>query len=215
MSSTLNCPVFLSFSGWFCLTSIRFAPENLSPQPGIPGYADLVAKLQEDEPARFSFLKACLERLGLEVSAEYAKLPTLSTIHLSSVDHSQTSELLLAWAEVMETENGEDLIKGEADTFRLRTDEDGLSVDDLQQSLPGADDHVAGETGIIDYNAITKTIVAHEKALPSTEMTPRFNHKLYYSSLKRFQAIEDRAEEWGNVLMYGDVVTSTNSLLER
>ncbi|KAK9441033.1 Biotin-protein ligase [Metarhizium brunneum] len=193
----------------------EFAPVNLSPQPTIPGYDNLINKLQEDDDKRFSFLKACLEKLGLEVSAENATLPTLSSIHLSAVDNSQVSELLYAWAEVIDKENGEEFIAGEADRFCIQSDQDGLTLEDLQRSLPEADEHPARETGIVDYSTITKRVIAHEKALPTTEMTPRFDHKLYFSSLRRFQVAEDGAEDWGNILMYGDVVTSTNSLLEK
>jgi biotin--protein ligase len=196
------------------LTVGRFSPANLSPQPTIPGYDELLNKLQQDDSARFSFLKACLEKLGLEPSAENATLPTLSNIHLSAVDNSQVSELVHSWGEVIDKENGEEFISGEGDKFRIQSDEDGLALQDLLQSLP-TDEHATGETGIVDYSTITKNIIAHEKALPSAEMTPRFNHKLYYSSLRRFQLIEDSAVDWGNVLMYGDVVTSTNSLLEK
>ncbi|GAB0133987.1 hypothetical protein EsDP_00002375 [Epichloe bromicola] len=195
----------------------EFAPANLSPQPGIPEYADLVSRLQEDDDARFNFLGACLGKLGLEVSAENAALPTLSDIHLSAVDSSHVSELLCAWADVIDKENNGEYIKGEGDTFRIQSDQDGLPVRDLLRALHGAGDHhhPTGETGIIDYSTITKHIVAHENAPPTTEMTPRFNHGLYYSSLDRFQRIEEGAETWGNVFMYGDVVTSTNSLLEK
>lgn len=198
--------------------SCRFAPADLSPQPGIPEYADLISRLQEDDEARFKFLGACLGKLGLEVSpAENPALPTLSDIHLSAVDSSHVSELLCAWADVIDKENNQEYIKGEGDTFCIQSDQqDGLPVRDLLRGLQGAGDHHhTGETGIIDYSTITKHIIAHENAPPTTEMTPRFNHGLYYSSLDRFQRIEEGAETWGNVLMYGHVVTSTNSLLEK
>jgi biotin--protein ligase len=146
------------------------------------------------------------------VSAEDAPLPSLSDMHLSAVDNTLVSELLCAWGEVMDADNGEEYLVGEADRFRVQSDQDGLAMQDLRQSLPGAaEDHA----GIVDYGAVTKTIVAHETALPGVEATPRFNHKLYYSSLRRFQTTEDGAGDWGNVLLYGDVVTSTNSLLEK
>lgn len=66
-----------------------------------------------------------------------------------------------------------------------------------------------------DYKAVTKDIVAHEKQLPDEKLTPRFNHRLFFSSLQQFQAIESDARAWGNALLYGDVVTSTNVLLEK
>ncbi|KAG6094788.1 hypothetical protein E4U30_003036 [Claviceps sp. LM220 group G6] len=202
-------------------THPEFAPANLSPQPGIPEYADLIRTLQEYNEARLGFLRACLRKLGLEVSAgETASVPILSSIHLTAVHGSQVSELLYSWAPVIEEEGHDEYIRGEGDTFRIHSDQNGLTIRDLKalQGLPVDDDHddAAGETaGILDYSAVTKVIVAHEKCLPTTEMTPRFDHKVYYASLARFKLMEDGAESWGNVLMYGDVVTSTNSLLER
>ncbi|GJN82259.1 biotin holocarboxylase synthetase [Purpureocillium lilacinum] len=188
----------------------EFAPANLYPQPDIPGYDELIRKLAEDDQKRVQFLKACLASVGLEVSQEVAALPPLSSLHLSAIDNTKVSEILCSWEDVFEKENGQELVKGEADTFHVQSDEDNLSVEELRQSLP-AD---GGADGIVDYSAVTKTIVAHEKALPSHEVTPRFNHKLYYSNLRRFQVAEG-AEDWGNILLYGDVVTSTNSLLEK
>ncbi|KAG6251630.1 hypothetical protein E4U24_001149 [Claviceps purpurea] len=202
-------------------THPEFAPANLSPQPGIPEYADLIRTLQEHNEARLAFLRACLRKLGLEVSAaENASVPILSSIHLTAVHGSHVSELLYSWASVIEGEGDDEYIRGEGDTFRIHSDQNGLTVRDLKalRGLPVHDDHddAAGETaGILDYSAVTKVIVAHEKDLPTTEMTPRFDHKVYYANLARFQLMEEGAESWGNVLMYGDVVTSTNSLLER
>ncbi|GAO16648.1 uncharacterized protein UV8b_00789 [Ustilaginoidea virens] len=192
----------------------EFAPVNLVPQPGIPGYADLISKLKKDDGARLDFLKGCIGKLGLEVGIETTP-PTLSNLHLSAVENIQVSELLCAWAEVVNKENGEEYIKGEADMFCIQSDEDGLAVQHLRQDLPETLGRPPGESGIIDYGTITKNIIAHVAALPTSQMTPRFNHSLYFSSLKRFQAMEDAAESWGNMLMYGDVVTSTNSLLEK
>ncbi|KAG6151257.1 hypothetical protein E4U11_007961 [Claviceps purpurea] len=202
-------------------THPEFAPANLSPQPGIPEYADLIRTLQEHDEARLAFLRACLRKLGLEVSAaENASVPILSSIHLTAVHGSHVSELLYSWAPVIEGEGDDEYIRGEGDTFRIHSDQNGLTVRDLKalRGLPADDDHddAAGETaGILDYSAVTKVIVAHEKDLPTTEMTPRFDHKVYFANLARFQLMEEGAESWGNVLMYGDVVTSTNSLLER
>ncbi|KAJ6439754.1 biotin apo-protein ligase [Purpureocillium lavendulum] len=188
----------------------EFAAANLSPQPDVPGYDELMHRLTEDDLQRVQFLRACLARVGLEVSQDTGALPPLSTLHLSAIDNTKVSEILCNWEDVIDKGDGEELIKGEADTFLVQSDEDALSVQELRQSLPGE----GGTDGIVDYAAVTKTIVAHEKALPSHETTPRFDHKLFYSSLRRFQGLEG-AEDWGSILMYGDVVTSTNSLLEK
>ncbi|PNY26393.1 Biotin-protein ligase [Tolypocladium capitatum] len=193
----------------------EFAAVNLYPQPGVPGYGELIDKLVADDQARISFLKACLRRLGLEVSQEDTAVPPLSSLHLSAVDNAKVTELLCAWEDVIDKEDGQEYIRGEADTFRIESEENSFGVEEMRHSLPSTERGSARDGGIVDYAAITKRIIPHEKSLPNPDLTPRFNHTLFYSSLKRFQATEDGAEEWGNMLLYGDVVTSTNSLLEK
>ena len=70
---------------------------------------------------------------------------------------------------------------------------------------------------ILDYNALTKHLVTHESDLPDGKETPHFNHHAYFANLKVYaaqHARESRAE-WGRTLLYGEVVTSTNTLLEK
>ncbi|POR32168.1 Biotin--protein ligase [Tolypocladium paradoxum] len=193
----------------------EFAAVNLYPQPDVPGYDELIHKLAADDQARVGFLKACLSRLGLEVSQEDTAVPPLSSLHLSAVDNTKVTELLCAWEEVMDKEDGQEYIRGEVDTFHIQAEEGSLGVEELQHSLPSTEGENAKDGGIVDYAAITKRIIPHEETLPNPGLTPRFNHKQFYSSLRRFQATEEDADEWGNILLYGDVVTSTNSLLEK
>ncbi|KND86949.1 Biotin--protein ligase, partial [Tolypocladium ophioglossoides CBS 100239] len=193
----------------------EFAAVNLHRHPDVAGYDELIRRLTADDQARISFLKACLGRLGLEVSQEDTTVPPLSSLHLSAVDNTMVTELLCAWEEVMDKEDGRELIRAEADTFHVQSEENSLGVEELQHALPSTEGESAKDGGLVDYAAITKRIIPHEKSLPNPDLTPRFNHKQFYSSLKRFQATEEGAEEWGNILLYGDVVTSTNSLLEK
>lgn len=59
-------------------------------------------------------------------------------------------------------------------------------------------------------------MIFHDTEFPDSNDTPNFNHELFYDSLLAFQAESGtRATEFGNVLMYGEVVTSTNTLLEK
>lgn len=193
----------------------EFVAVNLSPQPNVPGYDELIDKLAVDDQAQVGFLRTCLGKLGLEVSREDVAAPSLSTLHLSAVDSGKVTELLCAWKEVMDKEGGHEFIKGEADLFHIQSEAASLTVEELRQSLPAAGKPGTKDDGIVDYAAITKRIVAHEKAPPGRDLTPRFDHELFYSSLGRFQAVEADAEDWGTVLIYGEVVTSTNSLLEK
>lgn len=153
-------------------------------------------------------------KLGLEVGKDTEAVPSLSTLHLTSVDSSRVTEVLCSWEDIMEKTDGEEFIKGEVDTFHIQNEDTCWTFDEKRQSLTLGKD-IGQNGGIVDFNTITKRIVPHETALPSPKLTPHFNHNQFYSSLQQYQLYERDAEEWGNVLLYGDVVTSTNSLLEK
>ncbi|KAK1248469.1 hypothetical protein MKX08_006689 [Trichoderma sp. CBMAI-0020] len=186
----------------------EFAPANLNPQPEIPGYSELVDKLAADDRSRISFLKACLSELGLEVAQDDYTPPSLSSLHLTAIDSGKVTELLCDWGDAIEKENGNEFIRAETDTFQIVSQEDGLSLSELQDNLPQTE-------AIDDPTSVIKKIIPHENELPSDELTPRFSHERFYSSLKNYRKIESAADQWGNVLLYGDVVTSTNTLLEK
>ncbi|TQV97858.1 biotin apo-protein ligase [Cordyceps javanica] len=204
-------------------THPEFAAENLHRQPDVPDYDELIASLARDERTRSGFLGLCLERLGLEVNSQGgAPPPVLTSLHLSAADSGTVSDLILhAWRDVIDSERGQDLLRGEADTFRIRSQGAAgaaWSLKDLREALPDAAAAAAPDLdahGVPDYKAVTKDIVAHEHQLPDEKLTPRFNHRLFFSSLQQFQSMENGAREWGNTLLYGDVVTSTNVLLEK
>lgn len=174
-----------------------------------------MSRLARDERTRSAFMACCLEKLGLEISNQDTALPTLTSLHLSAVENSTVTELLCSWEESMDKEDGQEYIKGEMDTFRIRNKDGCWDLGDLKEALPNSPATELDAHGVPDYTAMTKDIIAHEKSLPDFKMTPRFDHKVFYSSLKQFQQIGRGAESWGNVLLYGDVVTSTNSLLEK
>jgi biotin--protein ligase len=187
----------------------------LHPQPSVPDYAELIGKLSDNDKSRVQFLKACLSKLGLEVSHNESGVPSLSRLHISSLDENGVSELLVSFADIIEKENGEEWIRAEGDTFHIQNEDTIWSVEGLQQSLAQTDESSHTTNGITDYSKIVKKIVPHEKAPPHPKLTPQFNHGLYFSSLRRYQQIEPHAEDWGNLLMYGEVLTSTNTILER
>ncbi|PHH66498.1 hypothetical protein CDD81_6973 [Ophiocordyceps australis] len=182
----------------------EFAAANLSPQPSVPGYDRLIQELEADDKARVSFLKACLCKLGLEVGLDEAPVATLSSIHVSSPDPTRVTRLIDAWHLIADNKDDQFFIRGESDTFLIETQQacsGGMPLDRAQ--------------GIVDYASITKHIIPHQETLPPSILTPRLNHQLYFSSLERFHAEKNNASRWGSLFMYGEVVTSTNSLLEK
>jgi biotin--protein ligase len=68
---------------------------------------------------------------------------------------------------------------------------------------------------ILDYNKIIKIIVPHDQGLPSTREIP-FHHEAFYANLSFYHnKYQNPAASFGKHLLYGEVVTSTNSLLEK
>lgn len=211
----------------------EFAAVNLEPHPDVEGYDKLIEALARDDDKRTSFLKACLTKLGLEINPDNTSIPSLSKIHLSALDPQEVGGLLTSFDSIItQDENGEELIKGENDTFHIEHADTRWSVKDLQSTLEAT--HISSPTddqkdtktkldparaaaidGLIDHNRTLKTIVPHESAWPEPKETPYFNHADYYSSLVSFRRRESDAYEWGAHLLYGEVVTSTNTLLEK
>ena len=203
----------------------RFAPENLDKNNGVPGYSELVDALAADSSARINFLKACLTKLGLEVTEQGSEIPSLSKLHLSALKSTDVGELLFSLDDAIDREEGEEFVRGENDLFHLEKPDSRWSVTELRKSLAAEYDKPktpkARSSGsstpdpTADYISIPKRIVSHEEAWPEAKETPYFNHSVYYWSLKEFREREEEAENWGDVLMYGEVVTSTNTLLDR
>lgn len=190
---------------------------NIRPQPNVPGYAALLHALEEHDPSRITFLRACLSKLGLPVADEPCAIPSLSNMHLSGLEPSSVAEMLADWEDVMDREDGEEYIRAEADVFMLEKRESRW--DGPRGGSAGADVNAEGEEdgkqGIVDYGKVVKRIVPHEEAWPDVKETPSFQHNVFYSSLREFRAVDRGAESWGDQLMYGEVLTSTNTVLEK
>ena len=166
------------------------------------------------------FVKACLTKLGLRVNQDDNTVPSLSRLHLSSMEPSETSGILAGLQEIVTNRDGEEYIKDETDTFHLEK-QNTWSLNSLASTLQGDESDVtdqsnAEEDKIVDYNTVVKRIVVHEKDYPAAKETPYFNHSAFYANLQHYQEkSKEDDNKFGNYLLYGEVVTSTNSLLEK
>lgn len=76
------------------------------------------------------------------------------------------------------------------------------------------DDHL--ESRVPDYDKVVKRLIAHETELPSSKETPCFNHYSYYANLNHYNRnADDLDRKFGKYLLYGEVLTSTSTLLEK
>jgi biotin---protein ligase len=183
----------------------------------------MIEELAADDKQRMEFMKACLVKLGLTVNHDEEDLPTLSPIFLSCLRPTLIKELIASWKKIATTENGEKYINDEIDRFHLVT-RSRLSLETLSQALPskllqgeGTEKPSAIESHILlDYITITKELLIHDTGYPSSDDTPAFNHSSYYSNLLKYQTMSaETILTFGDYLLYGELMTSTNSLLEK
>jgi biotin---protein ligase len=186
-----------------------------------------VEELEQDEEARQLFFKACLLKLGLQVNHSAQPVPSLSPLHLSSQNPSDTQSLLSSWRDIITKSSTEEIvILGQSDTFLIRNPPPSL----LQSTKPSTSDtnlpnlsalSLSEDTAdlvgdrIVDYDKIVKHIIVHASSTPSYRETPEFNHAIYYTSLSRFTGPRRNPSSFGQHLLYGEVVTSTSTLLEK
>ncbi|MCJ1472751.1 biotin holocarboxylase synthetase [Lambiella insularis] len=198
----------------------EFAAVNLDLEADAPGFREVVDSLTQDDKPRTDFMKACLTKMGLKVNQEQNTVPSLSRLHLTSTQPPDTVKIIDALRDIITTENGEDYIRDENDTFHLENPS-AWSLGSLSEALPKESnektDHDDGaEDRILDYSTVIKRLIVHDKQHPASKETPYFNHDAYFSNLKHYQSTaRDVDPDFGRNLLYGEVVTSTNTMLEK
>ena len=200
-------------------THPEFAAANLEQDPDIPDHDLVIDDLRKDDHQRSDFLKACLLKLNLEISDEDKGVPSLSRLHLSSSQPSNAAKIMESLNEIMSLESGQPYIKDENDTFHFIKPSawslDG-AADEKDSGDKENDEPGTKEDKIIDYDRITKEIVIHGQEYPLSKETPYFNHHAFYANLRQYSS-RGAGDPFlfGDSLLYGEVVTSTNTLLEK
>ncbi|KAK4893869.1 biotin holocarboxylase synthetase [Elasticomyces elasticus] len=207
----------------------EFSGTNLSPNEpsGHHDYPSVVSALLTDEKKRVDFMKACLTKLGLDVSQEAEAVPSLSRLHLSSSQPSQITELLHSWQAngiLAKDDDGRETIKGENDSFIVeqpgRWDMGGVTdalpaprFGDADKKKPG---NGLPADSLLDYSVVPKRLVTHEEGMPDSKETPHFNHHAFYANLQHYNTKHTESDHaFGKVMLYGEIVTSTNTLLDK
>ncbi|KAI9715170.1 MAG: hypothetical protein M1812_006149 [Candelaria pacifica] len=201
------------------LTPLRFAAVNLDRHADGPDYSKLVDRVAADDKPRTEFLKACLTKLGLQVSQGNNPVPSLSRLHLSSIQPSDVEELVASLQDIITIRDGEEYIQGENDTFHIEKPA-AWSLGSLATALPGVatdnNDKANAVDRSLDYSTVIKRVCLHSKDYPACKETPDFNHHAFFANLKHYHSSSKESEgDFGKYLMYGEVVTSTNTMLEK
>ncbi|KAK3503780.1 biotin-protein ligase [Neurospora crassa] len=204
----------------------EFSGTSLKSQPDIPGYDKLVEEVTADESARLEFLAACLSKMGLSLSpkAAWDDIPRLTTMlniycqegHLESLLNRLTGRsyaVITDGSIWLEDKYGSDM-------FHLEWTTDGSWSTNYE---PRKSDKITWRLNVGSKVA----------GQGDDESGTEFDHDIYYASLEDFRMLESNRGfstwkqalhvgtqgpwcptlSWGNHLMYGDTVTSTNTLL--
>ena len=152
--------------------------------------------------SRSDFLKACLVKLGLQVTQDV--IPSLSPLYLSAADPDAIPPFATS---LHLTKEG--YLKDSHDTFRVQRQSGTFNMQELTEALPDSSNE-----GILDYKDIVKRLVICDD-IPLPKSTPCFNHHAFYSNLGYYQSrSREGASSFGSLLIYAEVITSTNSILE-
>ncbi|KAF9904260.1 biotin holocarboxylase synthetase [Lobosporangium transversale] len=219
----------------------RLDPRNpdYGPQPNV------VTRLMEREHERRIFLRSVLAKMGLKVSQPeptnittvtsapngsalpsgmcQSGVPAITSLYLTSIDPSYTAELSRILSRLA---NAEGQIQEANDTFQLvPSPHHPVPVHTLTT--------IETEEGEAEEK-ITKNIVLCPDEPPPTALTPEFDMGRYFRHLRQVRqqinetetqmghysqrspfSSRDNEYTFGNSLMYGQVVTSTQTMLDK
>jgi biotin--protein ligase len=133
-----------------------------------------------------------VKELKRAVSAVSEKLPTLGSVQNKAGEEKHEQE-------AGKTSDGKKKPKTKEEEIQER----------LEYTANSAFDQ------ILSYDKVIKSIVPHSKSLPSAREIP-FHHEAFYANLHHYHTkLSNPSASFGAHLLYGEVVTSTNTLLDK
>ncbi|GAA6026337.1 hypothetical protein JCM8202_001945 [Rhodotorula sphaerocarpa] len=154
------------------------------------------------EQTRLDLLRATLTALELDVAPGISAPPRLSPLFLMASRPGLVQSVASSIAARSEVSGpAEVTLQDRHDTYLLRPAD--ASETNYHDPRPTGDSDTE-----VDPHDLPKVISACEAGLPSPTQTPLFDTSRYFSTLGRESAI-------GHALMYGEVVTSTQTMLDR
>ncbi|GAA5928180.1 biotin--[acetyl-CoA-carboxylase] ligase BPL1 [Sporobolomyces koalae] len=173
--------------------------------PSVDDDVDRPAR-DDKELHRLSLVRGSLSQLGLDVSDGPTPLPKLLPLVLAAADPAlaqQTAASIASHGEALSDSTAG--LVDRNDTFVLHP---ASSFDSLVRAARARKGTVEPE----ELQKEHKLVCVYDEHLPPASSTPLFNVPLYFSKLA--QASHERPSV-GQVLLYGEVVTSTQTMLDK
>lgn len=162
----------------------------------------IIEALEELCGARDAFLEYCLQKLDMKVnSIDDLKVPKLTPLMLSSLDKNSVSQIMNS----LEYESP-NVVKGPYYTFHVSNIENHETSQHVKMNEGDAYE---------DPELAPKQLWVFKNGdVPYPRLTPYFGVTSYYGFLKD-ELAEDPSLTFGKTLLYGEVLTSTNTILEK
>lgn len=188
----------------------EFTPSLLKADES-PEFSNTIEHLRQHDTGRKKFLQACLTKLGLRVNKDIGvTVPRITPTYLSSYMNQslivQTVEKLKQNLDIVNGNSWEDT----NDTFCLHPE----TEDDHEYFLEGGSEIVHEYQNADD--AVKHIKVFTSRQLPDAKVTPYFNMQTYFDELESlWKHSNSPPGEIGSLLGYSEVVSSTNTLLDK
>jgi biotin--protein ligase len=177
------------------------------PETSSPSSSDVSADLVK-ERHRLNLVRASLSCLGLDVSDAPAAPPRLLPLFLASDDLSlvqTTASAIAAKSEALDADKAR--FADRNDTFILHSSTSASQVLQDARDKPGTEDPEA-------LQSEPRDVCVCDSGLPPTSLTPLFDLSSYFSTL-RSSASVGASPSFGGLVLYGEVVTSTQTMLDK
>ncbi|KAK6347718.1 biotin holocarboxylase synthetase [Orbilia javanica] len=158
-----------------------------------------------NEEQRLMFMSALLKVLGLKSnSSKDPTSPILSGLHLSGLNSADVVSLLKGLRDVgIPREDGASPVVIEAETTTFLFGEQDTTLTESTTGASTTDD------------STTIYVKTYKNGLPADEKTPYFNIPAYFQNLCTYQKQSKKKLSYGSLLLYGELMTSTNSILDK
>ncbi|KAI5961960.1 BPL1 [Candida theae] len=165
-------------------------------------FEPVVDKLREHDRERRVFTRELLRKLGLRVSEDTEDTtPKVTPMYIASPFSGKVSNIFMTLKKNLDVNNG--LFNDDNDTFLFQDESNPQNhTNDLQQ-----DDEQDPTKGVKHVNFITSGNI------PTGKMTPYFNLQKYFDTLRKLS--KDTVTDFGGILGYSEVITSTSTILEK
>ena len=151
-------------------------------------------------------LRVCIGKLGLKLEEKKDNDLQLSVLHVSSITPSNAQKLKDSWNNLIIPRDQAEYIIDMKDTFRIETVTTERINEKSSRSLAACNPSPGSDLSIF----------VHVQEHPTNEETPFFNHNEFYSGLRQRRSISLwELDGFGSYIMYGQVMTSTNTILEK